>query len=67
MIDKLANDNQGSAKVVKVDVTNNMGLAERYQIQFLPTLVLFKGGEVVDTQVGLVAPDKLQKMIDSAA
>jgi thioredoxin 1 len=62
----LANDNEGTAKVVKVDVSDNMGLAERYGIQYLPTLVVFKNGEAVGTQVGLVSPDKLQAMIDSA-
>lgn len=66
VIDKLAKDNEGTAKVVKVDISDNMGLAERYNIQFLPTLLLFKNGEVIETQVGLVPPDKLQKMINAA-
>ena len=44
-----------------------MGLAETYNVQYLPTILVFKGGEVVDTQVGLVPPEKLQQMIDSAA
>ena len=52
--------------MVKVDISDNMGLAEKYGIQYLPTLVLFTNGEVVATQVGLVPPDKLQKMINSA-
>ena len=63
----MATDNEGSAKVVKVDVSSNMGLAETYNVQYLPTIMVFKGGEVVDTQVGLAAPEKLQQMIDSAA
>ncbi len=53
--------------MVKVDVSSNMGLAETYNVQYLPTLIVFKGGEVVETQVGLTPPDKLQQMIDSAA
>lgn len=53
--------------MVKVDISSNMGLAQTYNVQFLPTLMVFKGGEVVDTQVGLTPPEKLQQMIDAAA
>ncbi len=66
VIDKLATANEGSAKVVKVDVSSNMGLAETYNVQYLPTIMVFKNGEVLQTQVGLTPPDKLQQMIDSA-
>lgn len=66
VIDKLATQNEGSAKVVKVDVSTNMGLAEKYNVQYLPTVMVFKAGEVHESQVGLVGPDKLQAMIDSA-
>jgi thioredoxin 1 len=67
VIDKLATANEGTAKVVKVDVSSNMGLAEKFNVQYLPTIMVFKGGEVVGTQVGVAPPEKLQKMIDSAA
>lgn len=66
LIDKLANDYAGTAKVAKVDVSDNFGLAERYGIQYLPTLIVFKDGQPVDTQVGAQGPEKLQAMINSA-
>jgi thioredoxin 1 len=62
----LANDNAGIAKVVKVDISDNYGLAERYGIQYLPTLIVFKNGQPIETQVGLHGPEKLQAMINSA-
>ena len=52
--------------MVKVNVTDNMSLAEQYQIQYLPTLMVFKGGEQVNSHVGLASPDQLQQMIDAA-
>jgi len=61
----LATDNEGKAKVVKVDVNSNMSLAAKYGVTNLPTLVVFKSGEVVDTQIGLVPGAKLQEMIDA--
>ncbi len=65
VIDKLSQDNDGKAKVVKVDVNQNMSLAAKYGVTMLPTLLVFKGGEVVETQVGLVPAPKLQEMIDA--
>ena len=47
-------------------MSTNMELAQRFGVQYLPTLVVFKGGEAVETQVGLVGPDKLQAMINAA-
>jgi len=51
--------------VAKVDVNSNMSLAAKYGISMLPTILVFKGGEVVETQIGLVPGAKLQEMIDA--
>ncbi len=51
--------------MAKVDVNQNMPLAAKYGISMLPTILVFKGGEVVETQVGLVPGPKLQEMIDA--
>lgn len=51
--------------MAKVDVNSNMSLAAKYGVTMLPTLLVFKGGEVVETQVGLVPGAKLQEMIDA--
>ena len=66
VIDELATQNEGKAKVAKLDVSGNMTLAAKYKISMLPTIVVVKGGEVVNTHVGLASLDQLQGMIDDA-
>ena len=45
-------------KIVKVDVDENRELALRYGIESIPTLLVFKGGQVADRSVGLVSPQE---------
>ncbi len=52
LLDNLAVAYEGRAKVVKVDVDKNPDTAARYGVRAMPTLLLFKGGEVVDNLVG---------------
>ncbi|MDG1503576.1 MAG: thioredoxin [Flavicella sp.] len=55
IIEDLSNDYSGKAVVGKVDVDNNQEFAAKYGVRNIPTVLLFKDGEVVDKQVG-VAP-----------
>ncbi len=64
VIEQLAEDNAGSVKVGKVDVDANQALSEKYGVQFLPTILLFKDGEVVESTQGAVPKDRLQEMIN---
>jgi thioredoxin 1 len=50
--------------MVKVDVDSNSGTAMKYGIRNIPTLLFFKGGEVVDKQVGVVAKAALAEKIN---
>ena len=52
MIEELANDMEGTAKVGKVDIDNNPGIAAKYGIRAIPTLMIFDNGEVVEQVVG---------------
>jgi len=52
MIDELANEISTTAKVGKVDVDNNPGVAAQYGVRAIPTLLIFKNGEVVEQMVG---------------
>jgi thioredoxin 1 len=61
----LATDNAENAKVGKIDVTENMELAVKYQISAVPTIILFKGGEEVERLRGYKDKDELQKVIDA--
>src|SRR3954454_12276400 len=53
-IDTVATEYAGKVKVGKVDVDANGGTAMRYNIRGIPTLLLFKGGHVVEQRVGAV-------------
>ena len=54
-----------AAKVVKVDVDANPGLASRYGISSIPTLLVFKDGQIVSQQVGLVGKAQLKALLES--
>lgn len=51
-LDAIAEQYDGQVRIVKVDVDANHGTATTYGIQSLPTLLIFKGGKVVDKMVG---------------
>lgn len=55
----LAKEYEGRLTVAKVDVDQNPKLAERFKIQSIPTLILFKDGKAVDMRVGAVERDDL--------
>jgi thioredoxin 1 len=64
-IDVVASEYVGKVKVGKVDVDANGGTAMRYNVRGIPTLLLFKGGQVVEQRVGAIGKSDVQKMIDS--
>jgi thioredoxin 1 len=59
----IAGEYAGKLKVGKLDVDENGGTAMRYRIQGIPTLLLFKGGQVVDQRVGAVGKPEVVKML----
>jgi thioredoxin 1 len=63
-VDQVATDYAGKVKVGKLDVDNNQQTAFRYGIRGIPTLLLFKGGQVVDQKVGAIGKPEFQKMLD---
>jgi len=64
-IDVVASEYAGKIKVGKVDVDSNNNTAGRYNVRGIPTLLLFKGGQVVEQRVGAIAKSDVQKMIDA--
>ena len=54
IVEELAGEYQGKAKIGKVDVDNNPMIAGKFGIRSIPTLLIFKGGQVVDQIVGAV-------------
>ena len=53
-----------SATVVKLNVDDNPSITMRYMVRGIPTVMLFKGGEIVDQVVGLVDKSALKQMVD---
>ena len=62
-VDALAEEYAGRLKVGKVDVDSNGGTAMRYQIRSIPTLLLFKNGQVVEQRVGALGKSEVDKML----
>jgi thioredoxin 1 len=63
-VDQVATDYAGKVKVGKLDVDSNQQTAYRYGIRGIPTLLLFKDGEIVEQKVGAISKPELQKMLD---
>ena len=54
IVDQLAAEYQGKAKVVKLDVESNQRTAMKYNVRSIPTVLFFKNGKLVDQVVGAV-------------
>lgn len=64
-IDTVATEYAGRVKVGKLDVDSSGNTAMRYNIRGIPTLLLFKDGQVVEQRVGAIGKSDLQKMLDA--
>ena len=64
-IDLVAREYAGRVKVGKLDVDANGVTAMRYNIRGIPTLLLFKGGQVVEHCVGAIGKADVQRMLDA--
>ena len=64
-IGAIADDYAGKVRVGKLNVDDNGGTAMRYGVRGIPTLLLFKGGQVVEQRVGAIGKSEVQKMLDS--
>ena len=52
VVEQIATEFKGKVKVGKMDIDKHQGVAQKYNIRSIPTLLVFKGGQVVDTVVG---------------
>ena len=65
IIEELATEYDGKAKICKLDVDNNQQTAMQFGIRSIPTILIFKGGEVVDTIVGAVPKEQIVNKLNS--
>ncbi len=65
VLDEIAVEQAGRAKVAKVNIDENPGLAARYGIQSIPTLLYFAGGEVRDQSVGVAGRKAITLKLDA--
>ena len=65
VVEELASEYEGKAVIGKVDVDNNPGVSAKFGIRSIPTLLVFKGGEVVDKQIGAVPKSVLSQKLDA--
>jgi thioredoxin 1 len=63
-VDAVADEYAGRVKVGKLNVDENGGTAMRFNIRGIPTLLLFKGGRIVDQRVGAIGKTDVQKMLE---
>lgn len=67
IVDEISKDFEGKIVVAKVDVDSSQGTAAKFGIRNIPTILFFKGGSVVDKQVGAVPKnslvDKINKLL----
>jgi thioredoxin 1 len=63
-IEQLATEYAGKVKVGKVDTDANREIALKYRIESIPTVMLFKGGQVVEKFVGVQKKDKFKAALD---
>ena len=66
MVEELASENSGSIKVGKLNIDDAPGSAQSYGVSSIPTIMVFKNGEVVERFVGVQPKARLQEALDAA-
>jgi thioredoxin 1 len=65
IVEELAGEYQGKAKIGKLDVDNNPGVATKFGIRSIPTILIFKGGKLVDQIVGAVPKGSIVEKLNA--
>jgi thioredoxin 1 len=66
VVDEVAQSYSGRVKVGKMDVDKNIATPQRYGVRGIPTLLIFKGGQVQEQIVGYVSREVIEKALDKA-
>ncbi len=65
VMEELVDEYEGKAKVVKLDVAASSATSTEYRIMSIPTIMIFKGGEIADQTVGAMGKEQLKAKIDA--
>jgi thioredoxin 1 len=63
LVDEVASSYNGKVKVAKMDVDKNSSTPQRYNVRGIPTLLIFKGGQVAEQIVGYVPKETIEKAL----
>lgn len=63
-VEEIASDYSGKLKVVKLNVDDNVNSPGKFNVRGIPTLLIFKGGQVADQIVGAVPKEQIRKVLD---
>ena len=66
VLEQIAADFEGQIRICKVDVDHNQGCAQQFGVRNIPTLLLFKGGQVIDQRVGALNKKALEEFVSPA-
>jgi len=67
VVEELADEYAGKVKVAKLNVDDNKQTPTKYGVRGIPTLMVFKGGELVDQIVGAVPKDRIKALLDKVS
>lgn len=67
ILEKIATEMSGKAKFVKVNAAQERATAAKYRIQAVPTVFIFKGGEIADSAVGFQPDQEIRRRLDAVA
>lgn len=65
VFEQLSNEMDGSVKFVKVDIDQSLDIARKYNISSVPTMIIFKDGNPVDTLVGFVPKESIKAKLEA--
>jgi thioredoxin 1 len=64
VLDEIAEEMNGKLRIAKLNVDENQGIAYQFQVQSIPTFILFKGGQMADRAMGALPKSAFQSFID---
>lgn len=67
VLESLCDEYGEKAVIARCNVDDNPAIAGRFSVTAIPTMILFKGGEQIDTMIGVTPAEELKKRIDAAA